>query len=47
MQRIQFGISIVLVHIQLNAKTVLFKAIQFNISTQFACQNSSIFKNSV
>ena len=35
-QTIQFSISIVFVHTQLNVKTVLFQAIQFNISTQFS-----------
>ena len=34
-QTIQFSISIVFVHTQLNIKTVLFQTIQFSISTQF------------
>ena len=32
---------------QLNVKTVLLQTIQFSISTQFKCQNSSISNNSV
>ena len=28
--------------LRVNDKTVLFRAIQFNISTQFKCQNGSI-----
>ena len=35
------------VYTQLNVKTVLFQTIQFSISTQFKCQNSSISNNSV
>ncbi len=35
MQTIQFSISIIFVHAQLNVKTVLFQTIQFRISTQF------------
>ena len=35
-QTIQFSISIVFVHTQLNVNTVLFQTIQFNISTQFS-----------
>ena len=31
----------------LGVKTVLFRAIQFSISTQFKSQNSSILNNSV
>ena len=30
-----------------NVKTVLFQIIQFSISTQFKCQNSSILNNSI
>ena len=30
-----------------NVKTVLFQIIQFSISTEFRCQNSSILNNSV
>ena len=32
---------------QFNVKTVLFEIIQFNISMQFRCQNSSILNNSI
>ena len=32
---------------RVNVKTVLFQIIQFSISTQFRCQNSSISSNSV
>ena len=32
---------------RVNVKTVLFQTIQFSISTQFGCQNSSILSNSV
>ena len=32
---------------RVNVKTVLFRIIQFSISTQFRCQNSSISSNSV
>ena len=32
---------------RVNVKTVLFQIIQFSISTQFRCQNSSILSNSV
>ena len=32
---------------RVNVKTVLFQIIQFSISTQFKCQNSSILNNSV
>ena len=32
---------------QLNVKTVLFQTIEFSISTEFHCQNSSISNNSV
>ena len=35
-QTIQFGISTVFVHTQLNVKAVLFQTIQFSISTQFS-----------
>ena len=35
-QIIQFSISLVFVHTQLNVKTVLFQTIQFCISTQFS-----------
>ena len=35
-QTIQFSISIVFVHTQLNVKTVLFRVIQFSISTHFS-----------
>ena len=34
------------VNTELNVKTVLFQAIQFSISMQFQCQNSSILNNS-
>ena len=34
------------IHI-VNVKTVLFQMIQFSISTQFRCQNSSLSSNSV
>ena len=32
---------------RVNIKTVLFQIIQFSISTEFKCQNSSILNNSV
>ena len=32
---------------RVNVKTVLFQIIQFSISTQFKCQNSSILNDSV
>ena len=35
-QKLQFSISIVFVHTELNIKTVLFQVIQFIISTQFS-----------
>ena len=38
--------SLVLVQ-SLDVKTVLFRAIQLSISTQFKCQNTSILNNSV
>ena len=51
---IQFSINIIfdykqlnVITIQLNVKTVLFQPVQFNISTQFKCQNYPISINSV
>ena len=41
-QPIQFSISIVPVHTQLNLKTELFQKIQKSIGTQFRYQNSYI-----
>ena len=35
-QTIQFRISIVFLHIQLNVKTILFQTIQFSVSMQFS-----------
>ena len=32
---------------ELNVKTVLFQIIQFSMSTQYKCQNSSVLNNSV
>ena len=43
---IQFSISIDLVYTQLNVKTVLYKTIQFSVSS-FNVKNSSISSNSV
>ena len=44
---VQFSVIIVFVYTQLNVKTALFQPIQFSISTQFKCQNSSILNNLV
>ena len=46
-QAILFCISIVFIYKQLNVKTVIFRTVQFNISTQFKYQNNSILSNSV
>ena len=44
---VQSVYSIALGNTQINVKTVVFQIIQFSISTQFKCQNSSILNHSV